>query len=160
MHETTPSGIVMLDFQENGFAVNVCAINETAMQVWKKGTYMRVDGSLMGIDDKAGTLIPTWKRGHFSLLFDGAQKPASLLLVDHKKQTVVDLTKEKKKHKPDIDEEVLPLLHVRQHLPQVQRQILRGTKAEEVMCPVHHGHTLAALASVVLLPAPAKCLVL
>ncbi|CAL8467988.1 g7526 [Coccomyxa elongata] len=75
-------------------------------EVWKKGTYMRVDGSLQGVDDKAGTLIPTWKRGHFSLLFDGAQTPARLLLVDHLKRSVVDLTKEKKKHKPDIDEEV------------------------------------------------------
>ena len=55
---------------------------------------MRVDGSLMGIDDKANTLIPQWKRGHFSLLFDGRPTPASLLLVDHRKQTVVDLTKE------------------------------------------------------------------
>jgi hypothetical protein len=67
---------------------------------------MRVDGSLMGIDDKAATLIPTWKRGHFSLLFDGSQTPASLLLVDHHKRTVVDLAQEKKKHKPDLDEEV------------------------------------------------------
>lgn len=67
---------------------------------------MRVDGSLQGVDDKAGTLIPTWKRGHFSLLFDGAQTPATLLLVDHVKRSVVDLTKEKKKHKPDIDGEV------------------------------------------------------
>lgn len=67
---------------------------------------MRVDGSLQGVDDKAGTMIPTWKRGHFSLLFDGAQTPASLLLVDHHKRTVVDLTKEKKKYKPDVDDEV------------------------------------------------------
>ena len=69
---------------------------------------MRVDGSLMGIDDKAGTLIPQWKRGHFSLLFDGRPVPATLLLVDHRKKTVVDLTKEKKKHQPDIDDEVRP----------------------------------------------------
>ncbi|BDA42329.1 Ankyrin repeat domain-containing protein 13B [Coccomyxa sp. Obi] len=75
-------------------------------EVWKKGTYMRVDGSLQGVDDKAGTLIPTWKRGHFSLLFDGAQTPASLLLVDHLKRSVVDLTREKKKHKPDLDDQV------------------------------------------------------
>lgn len=67
---------------------------------------MRVDGSLQGVDDKAGTLIPTWKRGHFSLLFDGGQTPASLLLVDHKKRSVVDLTKEKKKFKVNVDDEV------------------------------------------------------
>ena len=78
------------------------------MQVWKKGNLMRVDGSLMGIDDKAGTLIPQWKRGHFSLLFDGRPLPATLLLVDHRKKTTVDLTKEKKKHQPDINDEVRP----------------------------------------------------
>lgn len=78
------------------------------MQVWKKGNLMRVDGSLMGIDDKAGTLIPQWKRGHFSLLFNGRTLPATLLLVDHRKKTIVDLTKEKKKHQPDIDDEVRP----------------------------------------------------
>ena len=73
--------------------------------MWKRGTCMRVDGSLMGIDDKAGTLLPTWKRGHFSLLFDGAPQPAALLLVDHRKRTVVDLGAEKRKHKPDLDNE-------------------------------------------------------
>ena len=80
------------------------------MQVWKKGVLMRVDGSLMGIDDKANTLIPQWKRGHFSLLFDGRPTPASLLLVDHRKQTVVDLTKERRIKRPEIDDEVSYLL--------------------------------------------------
>ena len=77
------------------------------MQVWKCGTRMRVDGSLMGVDDKARSLIPAWKRGHFSLLFDGAPQPAALLLADHRKRSVVDLTHEKKKHRPEIDDEVL-----------------------------------------------------
>lgn len=75
------------------------------LQVWKKGTRMRVDGSLMGIDDKSAALIPEWKRGHFSLLFDGAAAPATVLLLDHKKQTVVDLQAEKKRHRPDLDTE-------------------------------------------------------
>ena len=79
---------------------------------------MRVDGSLMGIDDKANTLIPQWKRGHFSLLFDGRPTPATLLLVDHRKKTVVDLTKEKRKHRPDIDDEVrIPMPHISAHMP-------------------------------------------
>ena len=80
------------------------------MQVWKKGVLMRVDGSLMGVDDKANTLIPQWKRGHFSLLFDGRPTPAALLLVDHRKKTVVDLTKEKRKHRHDVDDEVSTLM--------------------------------------------------
>ena len=79
-------------------------------QVWKRGVLMRVDGSLMGIDDKANTLIPQWKRGHFSLLFDGRPTPASLLLVDHRKQTVVDLTKERRTKRPEVDDEVSQLL--------------------------------------------------
>ena len=66
---------------------------------------MRVDGSLMGIDDKSAALIPEWKRGHFSLLFDGAATPATVLLLDHKKQTIVDLQAEKKRHRPDVDTE-------------------------------------------------------
>ena len=79
---------------------------------------MRVDGSLMGIDDKANTLIPQWKRGHFSLLFDGRPTPATLLLVDHRKKTVVDLTKEKRKHRPDIDDEVsIPMPPAAAHMP-------------------------------------------
>ncbi len=71
---------------------------------------MRVDGSLMGIDDKSSSLIPEWKRGHFSLLFDGATMPATLLLLDHRKQTIVDLQAEKKRHRPDLDTEVQHLL--------------------------------------------------
>lgn len=35
------------------------------------GNLLRVDGTLMGIDDKKRTLIPRWKRGHFSLLVNG-----------------------------------------------------------------------------------------
>jgi hypothetical protein len=31
-----------------------------------------VDGTLMGIDTKSASLIPEWKRGHFSLIMDGS----------------------------------------------------------------------------------------
>ena len=51
------------------------------VQVWKKGARLRVDGSLMGVEDEGPSLIPRWKRGHFSLLFDGAtQVPAHAVL--------------------------------------------------------------------------------
>lgn len=33
---------------------------------------MRVDGTLMGVDTKSASLIPEWKRGHFSLVMDGS----------------------------------------------------------------------------------------
>ena len=36
------------------------------------GDRLRVDGTLMGIDTKAASLIPEWKRGHFSLVMDGS----------------------------------------------------------------------------------------
>ena len=70
------------------------------------GTKMRVDGSLMGLDDKRTSLLPQWKRGHFSLLFDGSTTPATMLLCDHTKKKYLDLSKEKKKHKPSLEEEV------------------------------------------------------
>ncbi|KAF8072507.1 ankrd13c [Scenedesmus sp. PABB004] len=38
--------------------------------VWKVGSRLRVDGSLMGVDTKS--LVPEWKRGHFSIVVDGS----------------------------------------------------------------------------------------
>ncbi len=40
--------------------------------MWKKGARLRVDGTLMGVEEDGSSLVPRWKRGHFSLLFDGA----------------------------------------------------------------------------------------
>lgn len=34
------------------------------------GNLLRVDGTLMGPDDRSRSFIPRWKRGHFSLLVD------------------------------------------------------------------------------------------
>lgn len=75
------------------------------LQVWKRGTKVRVDGTLMGLDQKAS--VPKFKRGHFSVLFDAATQPASLVLADHKKGTYLNMTKERKQRKPDIDSEVI-----------------------------------------------------
>lgn len=38
--------------------------------IWKVGDKLRVDGSLLGVDTKS--LVPEWKRGHFSLIVDGS----------------------------------------------------------------------------------------
>lgn len=73
-------------------------------QVWKRGTKVRVDGTLMGLDQKSS--VPKFKRGHFSVLFDAAAQPASLVLADHGKGTFLNMTKERKQRKPDIDSEV------------------------------------------------------
>ena len=74
--------------------------------MWKCGTCLRVDGSLMGINSKSTGVMPEWKHGHFSLLFDGAPTPATLFFVDHVKQRYYDLTKERKKSQPTLDTEV------------------------------------------------------
>ena len=67
---------------------------------------MRVDGSMMGLDVKRTGILPVWKKGHFSLLCDGSQTPATMLLLDHGKKKYWDLYAEKKKNRPTLDEEV------------------------------------------------------
>jgi hypothetical protein len=47
----------------------------------------------------------------FSLLFDGTQQPARVLLLDRDKRTYIDLQKEKKAAKQDRKSEVLWGLH-------------------------------------------------
>lgn len=37
-----------------------------------QGSQIRVDGSLMGVREAGQSLLPEWKRGHFSLLYNGA----------------------------------------------------------------------------------------
>lgn len=76
-------------------------------EVWKKGTRIRVDGTLKGVDEKSSSMIPEWKRGHFSLLFDGATTPNTILLLDHVRGSYVDLGAEKQQNKPDIDAQVI-----------------------------------------------------
>lgn len=46
------------------------------LTIWKVGRMLRMDGSLMGLDTKSPSLIPQWKRGHYSLVVDG-DTPAS-----------------------------------------------------------------------------------
>ena len=70
----------------------------------------------MGINSKASGVMPEWKHGHFSLLFDGAPTPATLLFVDHVKQRYFDLTKERKQSQPSMDHEVGPGLPCHQPL--------------------------------------------
>lgn len=41
-------------------------------EVWKLGNAVRVDGTLMGVEDNSKSLLPEWKRGQFSLLFHSA----------------------------------------------------------------------------------------
>ena len=59
-------------------------------QVWKKGARLRVDGTLMGVEEEGASLIPRWKRGHFSLLFDGACQVTTFPPGNHRESTQCD----------------------------------------------------------------------
>ena len=80
--------------------------------VTKKGTRLRVDGTLRGAEeppeDGKAPIFPKWKRGDFSLLFDGdgdgdggggggggdATTAGRLFFVDHVKREAIDATDE------------------------------------------------------------------
>ena len=88
-------------------AVNPYSLNpKPCGQVYKRGTRVRVDGSLLGEAEEQASLLPKRKRGHFSILFDGGTQPSTALLVDRDKRTYVDVQKEKKKAKQSPDAEV------------------------------------------------------
>ena len=63
----------------------------------KRGTSLRVDGTLKGLSEEAaggGGFIPRWERGAFSLLFAAAahaDAQAQLLLADHDAAEAVDV---------------------------------------------------------------------
>eukprot|EP00898_Chlorokybus_atmophyticus_P000429 jgi/Chlat1/1387/Chrsp12S01965 len=79
--------------------------------ITKQGTSLRVDGTLMGINEKSASLVPEWKRGHFSLLFTGKHDNSQLLLVDHTKKTVVDaITRGGNAFESDLNHEVAMLM--------------------------------------------------
>lgn len=65
----------------------------------------------MGIEKHSTGILPEWKRGRFSLLFDGVQTPAQLCLVDHVRKTYLDITEEKQQRKHagqfDVDADVV-----------------------------------------------------
>ncbi|KAG2426558.1 hypothetical protein HXX76_011783 [Chlamydomonas incerta] len=65
--------------------------------LWKKGGRIRVDGSLMGVDDGSASLVPGWKRGHFSLLYDASGDKARSVFVNHTKKTWIDVKAARKK---------------------------------------------------------------
>lgn len=78
--------------------------------VYKVGNLLRVDGTLMGLDDRSRSFIPRWKRGHFSLLVDAGATPTAAFLVDHTEKAFYDLYRERKAHLRSIDEEVAEML--------------------------------------------------
>lgn len=65
---------------------------------------MRVDGTLMGMDEDVKRMIPQWRRGHFSMLFDASTQPANVFICDHQKKLFANMAKKKKVR--DMDAEV------------------------------------------------------
>ncbi|GLC40853.1 hypothetical protein PLESTB_000015800 [Pleodorina starrii] len=65
--------------------------------LWKKGGLIRVDGSLMGVDSEGGSVVPSWKRGHFSLLYDASGDRARAVIVNHTDKTFLDVKAARKK---------------------------------------------------------------
>ncbi|KAL3142410.1 hypothetical protein ABBQ38_002745 [Trebouxia sp. C0009 RCD-2024] len=78
-------------------------------QVWKRDSSMRVDGTLMGMDEDNKKMIPQWRRGHFSLLFDASTQPASVFICDHEKKLYANMASQKKVR--DVDAEVEAAIH-------------------------------------------------
>ena len=70
---------------------------------------MRVDGTLMGMDEDVKKMIPQWRRGHFSMLFDASTQPANVFICDHQKKLFASMAKKKKVR--DMDAEVSTDLH-------------------------------------------------
>eukprot|EP00798_Chlamydomonas_sp_ICE-L_P012745 gene12745-15994_t len=71
--------------------------------IYKQGSQIRVDGTLMGIDKEGSGMLPEWKRGNFSLLYDTSGETAVVAFVNHKKKTWVNLKEAKKQMKPHTD---------------------------------------------------------
>lgn len=95
--------------------------------IWKVGNKLRVDGSLMGIDTKS--LVPEWKRGHFSLVVDGS--PEGMAAAATAAEQAVAAARQaalskKQRHKQQQGTQ-LPLM---QHL---QQPGVEGTTAGELM---------------------------
>eukprot|EP00873_Tetraselmis_striata_P036735 jgi/Tetstr1/456999/TSEL_043663.t2 len=82
-------------------------------EVWKLGNAVRVDGTLMGVEDNSKSLLPEWKRGQFSLLFHSAytmEGKSKVYLVNHTTRKWVDLSAHKKKAGGDMSDMEVSLL--------------------------------------------------
>uniref|UniRef100_A0A1D2AFP4 Ankyrin repeat domain-containing protein n=1 Tax=Auxenochlorella protothecoides TaxID=3075 RepID=A0A1D2AFP4_AUXPR len=78
--------------------------------ITKLGSRLRIDGSLMGLDRGAGGVLPRWRRGAFSLLIDAEPSPAPTFFANHEKARYVDLYKERKERRKNVDREVALLM--------------------------------------------------
>ena len=66
-------------------------------EITKRGTQLRIDGTLKGMEDpdeNGGGILPKWRRGKFSLVFEGKDGDSRLLFLDHVKRECVDVGNE------------------------------------------------------------------
>ena len=59
--------------------------------VWKRGSLLRVDGHMKGLNEDTKTMLPQWKYGHFSILIDMDTPNAKPLYVSHDKRRYTPL---------------------------------------------------------------------
>eukprot|EP00200_Dunaliella_tertiolecta_P018201 CAMPEP_0202418324 /NCGR_PEP_ID=MMETSP1128-20130828/45966_1 /ASSEMBLY_ACC=CAM_ASM_000463 /TAXON_ID=3047 /ORGANISM="Dunaliella tertiolecta, Strain CCMP1320" /LENGTH=425 /DNA_ID=CAMNT_0049025947 /DNA_START=30 /DNA_END=1304 /DNA_ORIENTATION=+ len=76
-------------------------------KIWKQGSLIRMDGSLKGVDEGNNSMIPGWKRGHFSIVYDGTGDKSQGAFIDHEKKTYTDLKEAKKKGEGNALKEIL-----------------------------------------------------
>eukprot|EP00210_Caulerpa_lentillifera_P000558 g539.t1 len=81
-----------------GYLLRKFAPHDT-YKIYKTGCKIRVDGNLMGIAKNSKALIPEWRRGKFSLLFDGSKTKSCIFLAFHETKEYLDLTEEKQERK-------------------------------------------------------------
>eukprot|EP00210_Caulerpa_lentillifera_P002235 g2148.t1 len=87
-----------------GYLLKKFAPHDT-YKIYKTGSKIRVDGTLMGIEKNSTSIIPEWKRGDFSLLFDGSHQPSRIFLILHKTKEYLDLSEEKQERKKNVSVE-------------------------------------------------------
>lgn len=61
--------------------------------VYKRGSCLRIDGHMKGMNEDAKTMLPLWKYGHFSLHIDcdAPDGKSAPLYVSHDKQRYTPL---------------------------------------------------------------------
>lgn len=74
-----------------GYVLRKFAPHDT-YKIYKTGSKIRVDGTLIGIEKNSSAMIPEWKRGDFSLLYDGTHQQSRIYLAFHKTSKYPTLT--------------------------------------------------------------------
>nr|XP_027202507.1 ankyrin repeat domain-containing protein 13A-like isoform X1 [Dermatophagoides pteronyssinus] len=63
-------------------------------RIYKRGSKVRVDSTLIGIDEVTNEAIIDWQRGNTSLILSGSENGCTFIEIDHNKRTVQKRTME------------------------------------------------------------------